>query len=207
MDVSQSIKEDILKNQLPRGVPLRQAILSTRYGVSRIPIRDALLSLKSEGWLVPNGKAGVMIPDLNWKEAEDLYLMRVELECLLFSMAFDYINEKDLVEARYYLAELNKENLTLVYRGELNWLFHQTLYRAAERPTLQRVVEGINKQAVRYLGFQYGPLGYRVRSQDQHDELLLLIESRNKNAALIFLRQHIENAGILLTKYLKKLNE
>ncbi|WP_100637491.1 GntR family transcriptional regulator [Marinomonas sp. ef1] len=206
MDVSQSIKEDILKNQLPRGVPLRQAILSTRYGVSRIPIRDALLSLKSEGWLVPNGKAGVMIPDLNWTEAEDLYLMRAELECLLFSMAFDYISEEDLIKARHFLTKLNKENLTLVYKGELNWLFHHTLYRAAERPTLQRVVEGLNKQAVRYLGFQYGPLGYKVRSQNQHEELLLLIESNNKNAALIFLRQHIENAGILLTEFLKKLN-
>ncbi|MGO2235734.1 GntR family transcriptional regulator [Marinomonas sp. UCMA 3892] len=206
MDVSQSIKEDILKNQLPRGVPLRQAILSARYGVSRIPIRDALSSLKSEGWLVPNGKAGVMIPDLNWTEAEDLYLMRAELECLLFSMAFDYISKEDLIKARYFLAELNKENLTLVYKGELNWLFHHTLYRAAERPTLQRVVEGLNKQAVRYLGFQYGPLGYKVRSQDQHEELLLLIESKDKNAALIFLRQHIENAGILLTEFLKKLN-
>ncbi|MBU1294852.1 MAG: GntR family transcriptional regulator [Gammaproteobacteria bacterium] len=206
MDVSQSIKEDILKNQLPRGVPLRQAILSTRYGVSRIPIRDALLSLKSEGWLVPNGKAGVMIPDLNWTEAEDLYLMRAELECLLFSMAFDYISEEDLIKARHFLTELNKENLTLVYKGELNWLFHHTLYRAAERPTLQRVVEGLNKQAVRYLGFQYGPLGYKVRSQNQHEELLLLIESNDKNAALIFLRQHIENAGILLTEFLKKLN-
>jgi DNA-binding GntR family transcriptional regulator len=206
MDVSQSIKEDILKNQLPRGVPLRQAILSTRYGVSRIPIRDALLSLKSEGWLVPNGKAGVMIPDLNWTEAEDLYLMRAELECLVFSMAFDYISEEDLIKARHFLTELNKENLTLVYKGELNWLFHHTLYRAAERPTLQRVVEGLNKQAVRYLGFQYGPLGYKVRSQNQHEELLLLIESNDKNAALIFLRQHIENAGILLTEFLKKLN-
>ena len=72
MDVSQSIKEDILKNQLPRGVPLRQAILSARYGVSRIPIRDALLSLKSEGWLVPNGKAGVMIPDLNWTDRKSV---------------------------------------------------------------------------------------------------------------------------------------
>ncbi|WP_421852201.1 GntR family transcriptional regulator [Marinomonas sp.] len=206
MDISQSIKEDILKNLLPRGVPLRQATLSNRYSVSRIPIRDALLSLKAEGWLVPNGKAGVMIPDLNWKEAEDLYLMRSELECLLFGMVFDHINKDDLIEARHFLEELNKENLTLVYKGELNWLFHQALYRSAERPTLQRVVEGLNKQAVRYLGFQYGPLGYKVKSQDQHEELLSLIESKNKKAALIFLRQHIENAGILLTKYLKKLN-
>ena len=204
MDVSHSIKEDILKNVLPRGVPLRQVNLSARYGVSRIPIRDALLSLKSEGWLIPNGKAGVMIPDLNWKEAEDLYLMRAELECLLFDMAFEYIHEEDLAEARSFLLELDKESLTLVSRGELNWRFHHALYRVAERPTLQRVVEGLNKQAVRYLGFQYSPLGYKVRSQDQHENLLSLIESKDKKAALTYLRQHIENAGISLTEYLRK---
>ncbi|RBP84536.1 GntR family transcriptional regulator [Marinomonas rhizomae] len=206
MDISHSIKEDILRNRLPRGVPLRQASLSTRYGVSRIPIRDALQALKSEGWLVLHGKAGVMIPDLNWKEAEDLYLMRAELECLLFGMAFDRIDKDDLVEARYFLEKLNQENLTLIYKGELNWLFHQALYRAAERPALQRMVETLNKQVVRYLGFQYGPLGYRNTSQSQHEKLLSLIELNDEKAALTFLRQHIENAGILLTEYLKELD-
>lgn len=204
MDVSLRIKEDILNNQLQRGVPIRQAALSDRYGVSRIPIRDALQSLKSDGWLVMHGKAGVMIPDLNWQEAEDLYLMRAELECLLFDMAFDHIGNSEINEARKALEELDKENLTLVHKGELNWLFHDALYKAANRPTLHRVVESLNKQAVRYLGFQYGPLAYRDTSQLQHEQLLSLIETRDKKAALIYLRQHIVTAGKLLTKYLKK---
>ncbi|PYF84930.1 GntR family transcriptional regulator [Marinomonas alcarazii] len=203
MDVSQRIKEDILKNKLPRGTPLRQAVLSDLYGVSRIPIRDALLSLKAEGWLVPHGKAGVMIPDLRWQEAEDLYLMRAELECILFEMAFAQIHDKDVAKARSYLSALDHENISLVSRGELNWQFHEALYQPANRPTLQRVVEGLNMQAVRYLGFQFGPLGYHEKSQDQHEELISLIESNNKNAALILLRQHIEKAGSLLTEFLK----
>lgn len=203
MEIVQKIKEDILTNQLPRGIPLRQVTLSYRYGVSRIPIRDALVALKAEGWLVPNGKAGVMIPDLNWKEAEDLSLMRAELESLLFSMAFDSICEENIEQARLFLAELDQENMSLVTRGELNWQFHSALYFAANRPTLQRVVEGLNAQATRYLGFQYGPLAYREKSQDQHQELLALIESKEKDAALALLRRHIEQAGYLLTQYLK----
>lgn len=207
MDIKQKIKEDILNNQLPRGVPLRQTELSHRYDVSRIPIRDALLSLKAEGWLSPHGKAGVMIPALNWKEAEDLYLMRAELECLLFEMAFDAIDEQNIKQAKLFLFELDKENVSLIYRGELNWRFHSALYQAAERPTLQGVVKGLNMQAVRYLGFQYGPLGYRVTSQSQHDVLLELIELKDKQAALKYLRQHIEEAGALLTKYLKNVTD
>lgn len=203
MNVIIKIKEDILNSELPRGVPLRQTALSIRYGVSRIPIRDALVSLKSEGWLVSHGKAGVMIPSLNWKEAEDLSLMRAELESLLLDRAFDDISEDNIKAAREYLFELGKENLTLVCRGELNWQFHNALYEVANRPTLQRVVEGLNKQAVRYLGFQYGPLSYRSTSQDEHEVLLSLIEAKNKKAAVDFLRRHIEKAGKLLSDYLK----
>ncbi len=207
MDIKQQIKDDILNNKLARGVPLRQVELSQRYGVSRIPIRDALLSLKAEGWLSPHGKAGVMVPALHWKEAEDLSLMRAELECLLLDMAFDRISEKELNEAKFISLQLDKEGLSLIERGELNWHFHQALYKVADRPTLQRVVEGLNQQAVRYLGFQYGPLGYRAESQHQHEELLSLIQKKNKYAAIKFLRQHIEDAGVLLTKYLKGMTD
>jgi DNA-binding GntR family transcriptional regulator len=203
MNIKQKIKDDILNNQLPRGLPLRQVELSQRYDVSRIPIRDALLSLKAEGWLSSHGKAGVMIPALHWEEAEDLYLMRSRLECLLLEMAFDRIGDAAIAEARLFLSDLSKENLSLIRRGELNWSFHSALYQVAERTTLHRVVEGLNKQAIRYLGFQYGPLGYRTKSESQHEALLLLIEKKDKQAALIFLQQHIEDAGKLLTEYLK----
>ncbi|MCW4628436.1 MULTISPECIES: hypothetical protein [Marinomonas] len=69
---------------------------------------------------------------------------------------------------------------------------------------LHSTVERLNRQAVRYLGFQYGPLAYRQTSEDQHDMLLQFIESKNKNAALVLLRQHIEDAGNLLASYLKE---
>ncbi|WP_417529389.1 GntR family transcriptional regulator [Marinomonas shanghaiensis] len=204
MDISEKIKNDILNSRLPKGQPLRQKDLSVRYSVSRIPVRDALLSLKAEGWLVPNGKAGVMIPDLNWQEAEDLSFMRAELECQLLKLAFDHITQRDIAAARDFLEALNEKNLTLIHRGELNWCFHDSLYRAADRPTLHREVERLNRQAVRYLGFQYGPLAYRQTSQHQHEALLGFVESRNKHAALVLLRQHIEEAGALLANYLKE---
>lgn len=203
MNVKQQIKEDILNGVLPRGEPLRQIELSKRYEVSRIPIRDALLSLKSEGWLSPHGKVGVMIPDLNWREAEDIYLMRSTLEPLLLDKAFDAVSVKELEEAQLYQAKLDGENLSLIERGELNWAFHQAIYQAANRNTLQRVVESLNKQAIRYLGFQYGPLNYRRISQSEHDELLSLIENKDKAKALEYLKSHIEKAGALLVNYLK----
>lgn len=206
MQLFQKIKDDILNNRLPVGRPLRQVELSERYEVSRIPIRDALLQLKAEGWLVPHGKAGHIIPDLNWQEAEDLCLMRADLEPRLFSYAFNHITEQDLHQAREALALLENPGLTLLEKGELNWSFHKVLYFPADRPTLYKVVRSLNQQASRYLGFQYGPMNYQDHSQQEHLTLFNLIESGDKAAALLLLSQHIKDAGQLLVTHLKSTN-
>ncbi len=204
MELINRIKEDILNNRLPMGVALRQTVLSTRYEVSRIPVRDALQALKAEAWLVPHGKAGVMIPKLNWKEAEDLALMRAKLETLALEFAFEHIRSTHLDEAYSYLRKLEVRDLTLLERGNLNWRFHYAIYRACDRPTLMRSIEVLNIQASRYLGFQFGPLGYHNHSQQEHSEWLELIACHDKVAAVQLLEKHIVSAGERLTEHLKK---
>jgi DNA-binding GntR family transcriptional regulator len=202
----QKIKDDILNNRLPVGRPIRQVELSDRYGVSRIPVRDALLQLKAEGWLVPHGKAGHIIPDLNWQEAEDLYLMRADLEPRLFSYAFEGIQADDIGRAKATLGLLDNARLTLLEKGELNWAFHKILYFPANRPTLYKTVCSLNQQASRYLGFQYGPMNYKDHSQKEHAVLLGLIESGDHSSALSLLKKHIKDAGQLLVSHLKSTN-
>lgn len=204
--LSEKIKDDILNNILPKGAPLRQVELSKRYGVSRIPIRDSLLALKAEGWLVPHGKAGLMVPNLHWKEAEELYLMRSQLEVLLLSFAFDFIRQTDVTKARKILAALEQDELSLIEKGNLNWLFHEILYQPADKQSIHKTVSSINQQVTRYIGFQYGPMGYKSQSQQDHYELLELIRLKKKSAALFLLKQHIEEAGEELTRFLKSIN-
>lgn len=204
--LSEKIKDDILNNVLPKGVPLRQVELSKRYGVSRIPIRDSLLALKADGWLVPHGKAGLMIPHLNWQEAEELYLMRSQLEALLLSFSFDFITQEDVRKAQSILAVLEGDELTLIEKGQLNWLFHEVLYLPADKQTLYKTVSSINQQVSRYIGFQYGPMGYKSQSQQDHRDLLQLVQLKEKSAALSLLKKHIEEAGEKLTRYLRSID-
>ncbi|TPE55601.1 GntR family transcriptional regulator [Maribrevibacterium harenarium] len=206
-DLYNTLKNDIVSGVLPRGLPLRQQDLSERYQVSRIPVRDAMMQLKAEGWLVPHGKAGVMIPKLNWLEAEDLYQMRALLEVQLLAYAIPGINHEVLGRARDINHQLNAPHLDLLGRGQLNWLFHATLYQCACRPALFRTVESLNDQVRRYMGFQYGPLGYQDTSQQEHDRLLTLLERKQQAEAMKLLQQHIEEAGILLVDYLQKLEQ
>lgn len=198
-----ALKSDILSGRLERGQPLRQQELSQRYQVSRIPIRDVITVLKNQGWLVAHGKAGVMVPELNWLEAQDLYEMRLPLERMLLGYACEHITHEIIGRARDIHNKLDNCSLSLLEKGRLNWEFHATLYKAANHPALFNTVASLNEQVKRYLGFQYGPLEYRAKSQDEHEELLLLLEQQKFTDALELLHSHIEVAGIQLVRYLK----
>lgn len=145
-----------------------------------------------------------MVPKLNLKEAEDLALMRARLETLALEFAFEHIKSTHVDEAYSYLSKLEASDLTLLERGELNWRFHCAVYQACQRPTLMRSIEVLNIQASRYLGFQFGPLGYHNHSQQEHREWLELITCREKAAAVQLLERHIMSAGKCLSEYLKK---
>lgn len=206
LELIEQLKADILNGALPRGCPLRQQELSARYNVSRIPVRDAIAQLKNQGWLVTHGKAGVMVPELNWREAEDLYQMRMALEVQLLEHALPNLTHEVLGRAKDINLQLNNPCLTLLERGQLNWDLHATLYEVANRPTLFNVVAILNEQVRRYMGFQYGPLNYRDTSQNEHEKLISLIESDQKDQALRYLKEHIEVAGRMLVDYLKNEN-
>ena len=200
LELIEQLKADILNGALPRGCPLRQQELSARYNVSRIPVRDAIAQLKNQGWLVTHGKAGVMVPELNWREAEDLCQVQ------LLEHALPNLTHEVLGRAKDINLQLNNPCLTLLERGQLNWDLHATLYEVANRPTLFNVVAILNEQVRRYMGFQYGPLNYRDTSQNEHEKLISLIESDQKDQALRYLKGHIEVAGRMLVDYLKNEN-
>ncbi|ADZ91273.1 GntR family transcriptional regulator [Marinomonas mediterranea] len=205
LDLIDRIKSDILAGVFERGLPIRQQFLSERYGVSRIPVRDSLTQLKAEGWLVKAGKAGVMVPNLDAQVAEDLYWMRSILEPKLLSLAFANMTHEQLGKAKDTNLLLDNDTLLLIEKGKLNWQFHAILYAPANRVTLFETVQRLNIQAIQYLGFQYGPMSYRDVSQQEHQDMLRLIEERQYDEAQELLRAHILQAGIKLVDYLKAL--
>ncbi|WP_105102962.1 GntR family transcriptional regulator [Microbulbifer pacificus] len=208
MDVYRQLKADLQRGHFAPGTPLKQSEIAQHYGVSRIPVRDALARLKSEGWLTGHGKRGVAVPLFDPQEAEDLYLMRMRLEPLLLKLAAPNLNGEQLGRARDILDELEGPSaLDAAEIGRLNWLFHTCLYRAAARPTLFNTVEQLQRQCERYIGYQNRHLDYQTTSQREHYQLLELLQQRESEKACALLEHHIAAAGRVLVAHFRSIRD
>ena len=86
-DVLQAIRREILTGHRPPGAALGQEEIAASLGVSRQPVRAALQHLVAEGWAVQAGLRGLVVAPLRASDAEDLALLRAEVESLALGLA------------------------------------------------------------------------------------------------------------------------
>jgi DNA-binding GntR family transcriptional regulator len=196
-----SIREDILMGVLPTGIPLAQEELAVRYGVSRQPIRSALETLFSEGLLTRHGRRGLAVLPLSAIEAEDLYLMRAELEPMVLKLGAPYLTKEVLGRAEDILDALDRETRVL-QRGRLNWEFHKTLYELSRRPRMLDTLERLHQHAERYMSFQFDVLNNRDASQKDHRDILSYCRAGEIDRAANLMRAHVVKAGQQLVQAL-----
>src|SRR3954468_19834720 len=80
--VCTAIRDDIISGYFPPGSRLTEELLAQRYGVSRVPVREALRTLESEGFVRTRKHAGASVAEPTEQEAADLLEIRGLLEPL-----------------------------------------------------------------------------------------------------------------------------
>ncbi|MER7699074.1 MULTISPECIES: GntR family transcriptional regulator [unclassified Streptomyces] len=136
--VCTAIRDDIVSGIHERGGRLTEELLARRYGVSRVPVREALRTLESEGFVVTRRHAGACVAEPTVHEAADLLEMRMLLEPLAAARAAQRRTEAHLKVLRG-LVRLGRERARR-HDGEdlrpLGGWFHETLAQASGSPGL-----------------------------------------------------------------------
>ncbi|MGW2212450.1 GntR family transcriptional regulator [Streptomyces sp. NPDC001781] len=130
--VCTAIRDDIVAGTHERGGRLTEEVLARRYGVSRVPVREALRTLEAEGFVVTRRHAGACVAEPSEQEAADLLEMRLLLEPLGAARAAQRRTEAHLKVLRG-LVGLGRERARLGGSGDLRALdgwFHETLAQA-----------------------------------------------------------------------------
>lgn len=142
--IADRLEKEILSGAYTPGDPLPQGELAERFGVSRIPIRDALARLANTGLikLSPNRKARVT--QLSRAEIQEVYDLRILLECDLLARSVLLMTPRELAKVDYAL-----ERSTLEAQNA-NWaegdaLFHNALYAPVNRPRHSEIVKELRR--------------------------------------------------------------
>ncbi|MGW5045753.1 GntR family transcriptional regulator [Streptomyces griseoluteus] len=130
--VCTAIRDDIVAGIHERGGRLTEEVLARRYGVSRVPVREALRTLEAEGFVVTRRHAGACVAEPTEQEAADLLEMRLLLEPLGAARAAQRRTEAHLKVLRG-LVRLGQDRARLGNSDDLRALdgwFHETLAQA-----------------------------------------------------------------------------
>ncbi|MCB5163697.1 GntR family transcriptional regulator [Streptomyces bambusae] len=136
--VCTAIREDIVSGVFEPGARLTEEVLARRYGVSRVPVREALRTLESEGFVTTRRHAGACVAEPTTEEAADLLEVRLLLEPLGAARAAQRRTEGHLRVLRG-LVRLGQERARRGEREDLRALggwFHETLAQASGSPGL-----------------------------------------------------------------------
>jgi DNA-binding GntR family transcriptional regulator len=203
--VTESLRQRILSGEFADGQQLRQEALSNEYGVSRVPVREALRQLEAEGLIQIIDHKGALVSKLSLDDVLELLDIRAMLESSLLRAAIPRQTKADLAMAADTLKqfEIALQTNDIRHWGELNSRFHLALYRAAKRPNTLALIEQLHNKTDRYTRMQILFTQTMERAHAEHTKLLELCQQGAAEEAAEFIRFHILSAGHALESYLK----
>lgn len=146
------LRRRILSGELAPGARIDQDAEAERLDVSRMPIREALRRLESEGLVEIVRHRGAQVRPLSVGDLEDLYVLRIELEGAAGRLGTERLDEAGLRRMRQLLPTMEG----IVARHEpaawldVDWAFHATLYAAAGHPRLLALIRSLREEVGRY---------------------------------------------------------
>ncbi|MNE55225.1 HTH-type transcriptional repressor CsiR [compost metagenome] len=190
MNLTDQIRADIFSGKFAAGAVLSQVELAAMYGVSRIPVRDALQMLAGEKIVeVLPGKSARVVT-LTRQGLDEIYELRLMLECDLLERAIARADAASDAEVDYALRKSSLEAGRPGWQAG-DWLFHKTLYARAERHRQLAIVEELRTSCILYAS-DYQSLAHETeRWLADHEALVKAYVARRTQDASDILRQHI----------------
>ncbi|AQT91834.1 MULTISPECIES: GntR family transcriptional regulator [Pseudomonas] len=202
--IEETLRNAILDGRLPCGTAMRQQELASLFGVSRMPVREALRQLEAQSLLhVVTHKGAVVAPLIEDNSAET-YELRMLLESEALRLSIPLLTEADIAEADAIIVALEQEK-DYSEIGRLNRLFHMALYGKAPNQRLLNLVEhGLNEEE-RFLRYNLEAMGLGETSQEDHRELLNLVAQKKTQESILTLRNHLMRGMEVISAYLNGL--
>jgi DNA-binding GntR family transcriptional regulator len=203
------IRQAILEGQLEPGRRLKEEELARELGISRTPVREALLMLQAEGLVDATPNRGAMVRSHDAEDLHDLYQLRAVLEGYATRLAAVHISEEDVDELwascdRFDAITLDADVRELVRE---NFFFHQSILDCAGSARLSWMVRKVIETPLVYKSYIWYTPDQRKISGHYHRQITRALAAHDPERAELLMKEHVFEARDLLVAHVRDLEE
>ncbi|HKY46481.1 MAG TPA: GntR family transcriptional regulator [Acidimicrobiia bacterium] len=196
----QGLRKAIIDGDFPPGSPLRVDRLGRAYGVSLIPIREALRKLEVERLVEAIPNKGVRVAPISLDDLQDVYATRITLELQALRQAWPRMDRRFITEVRgvrrRMVDSLREPDPTSAY--ELHRQVHFAIYERSESPWLMHLIEILWSHTERYRRLVARLGTFIDEGRDLHGRILDAIADRDLKGACSALQRDLERTPNLI---------
>ena len=189
----QQVREKIVSGEIKPGAILTEAGLSDEYGVSKAPVREALVLLGHEGFVEPMPRIGHVVATFTVQDVLETFHLRSILEAEAAGLAAERITEGGIAallknsNEEFALSEREHEGALYERAYQLNIEFHQLIARASGNRRLADLIMRLMEDMRRMLAFDR-----LLVTPRQHMEILEAVKHRDRARAELAMKRHME---------------
>ena len=183
MELAEALRGRIVSGAIAPDEAMKQDALAAAFGVSKIPLREALCRLEQDGLVRAVANRGFFVTPMTRADAQEIFALRLKLEPGTVACAAKRANEKERQLAS-----------TLARRDEgpeKNRLFHLALIQPSGQALTVGILERLQVLAERYVRRHLEPAGRRARARREHAALLDAWLARDGAEVAKLTRRHI----------------
>jgi DNA-binding GntR family transcriptional regulator len=188
-------RDRILSGAYAPGSALRQDSLAAEFGTSKIPVREALVQLQSEGLVDIFPNRGFQVRPLAGSELDEVFRLRLQIEPIAVAQGAKLATASDHAAARGALEQLNDATAAgeFASSGQLNRAFHLLLIVPRLQPVAAEILSRLHTLAQRYVQAHLRPEGRAKRATREHAALLKAWSAGKSRQARTLMQAHIKS--------------
>jgi DNA-binding GntR family transcriptional regulator len=189
------LKGEILAGRLRPGQTLSENEVAARLGVSRTPVREAIIRLESEGLLNVRPQVGTVVAPIDVDQVADGQFLREAIECRTARLAAGRVHPAD---ARDLKALLREQGRAVARNDQAGFLvlddrMHQTIVAMAGHPNVWRAVEDVKAQLDRVRVLSLEDPGWLATILRQHEAIVHHVLAGDGEAAANAMEAHLRS--------------
>ena len=163
--------------------------ISRELGISKTPLRDALIQLEAEGFVSILPRRGILVNKLTFQEIENIYQIIGTLEATVITAVFDNFTKSHIDKMKQLnvnqITALKKKDFDRYYR--LNLDFHDVFLDLSDNETLKKIIKPLKQRL-----YDFPRRGYledwEKQHLDEHEKLIKAIAKGERQEAASVIR-------------------